>query len=66
MAQTRNPMSASALGAFIQEPAQTKLQKHWSKLLRKWVASIRQIVESVHDKLFNAFGLWRDRPHELQ
>jgi ABC-type hemin transport system ATPase subunit len=22
-------------------------------------------VESVYDKLFNAFGLWRERPHEL-
>jgi hypothetical protein len=30
------------------------------------VASIRQIVESVYDKLFNTFGLWRERPHELQ
>ena len=30
------------------------------------MAGIRQIVESVYDKLFNAFGLWRERPHELQ
>jgi hypothetical protein len=34
--------------------------------LRRWVASIRQIVESVYDKLFNTFGLWRERPHELE
>jgi hypothetical protein len=34
--------------------------------LRKWVASIRQIIESVYDKLFNTFGLWRERPHELE
>jgi hypothetical protein len=33
--------------------------------LRRWVASIRQIVESVYDKLFNTFGLWRERPHGL-
>ena len=33
--------------------------------LRCWAAGIRQIVESVYDKLFNAFGLWRERPHEL-
>lgn len=27
----------------------------------------RQIVQSVYDnKLFNAFGLWRERPHELE
>ena len=37
----------------------------WPKRLRRWVAGIRQIVESVYDKLFNAFGLWRERPHEL-
>ena len=30
------------------------------------MAGIRQIVESVYDKLFNAFGLWRERPHELR
>ena len=28
------------------------------------MAGIRQIVESVYDKLFNAFGLWRERPHD--
>ena len=28
-------------------------------------AGIRQIVETVYDKLFNTFGLWRERPHEL-
>jgi hypothetical protein len=42
------------------------LKRSWSKRLRRWVASIRQIVESVYDKLFNAFGLWRERPHELE
>jgi hypothetical protein len=31
----------------------------------RWVAGIRQIVESVYNKLFNTFGLWRERPHEL-
>jgi hypothetical protein len=30
------------------------------------VASIRQIVESVYGKLFNTFGLWRERPHESE
>jgi hypothetical protein len=29
------------------------------------LASIRQIVETVYDKLFNTFGLWQERPHEL-
>jgi hypothetical protein len=40
-------------------------RKPWSKRLRQWVAGIRQIVETVYDKLFNALGLWRERPHEL-
>ncbi len=40
--------------------------KPWSKRLRRWLAGIRQIVETVYDKLFNTFGLfWRERPHEL-
>ena len=30
------------------------------------MAGIRQIIESVYDKLFNTFGLWRERPHELE
>ena len=30
------------------------------------MASIRQIIESLYDKLFNTFGLWRERPHELE
>ena len=30
------------------------------------MAGIRQIVETVHDKLFDAFGMWRERPHELK
>ena len=33
---------------------------------RPWSVGIRQIVESVYEKLFNTFGLWRERPHELQ
>ncbi len=31
--------------------------KPWSKRLRRWLAGIRQIVETVYDKLFNTFGL---------
>ena len=46
-------------------PPKRNARKPWPKRLRRWVAGIRQIVESVYDKLFNAFGLWRERPHEL-
>ena len=37
----------------------------WPKRLRRWVAAIRQIVETVYDKLLNTFGLNRERPHAL-
>src|SRR5688572_32244669 len=50
----------------IHPPKRNSRKRSWSKRLRRWVASIRQIVESVYDKLFNTFGLWRERPHELQ
>jgi hypothetical protein len=52
-------------GASIIHPPKRNSRKPWSKRLRRWVAGIRQIVESVYDKLFNTFGLWRERPHEL-
>jgi hypothetical protein len=52
-------------GASILHPPKRNSRKPWSKHLRQWVASMRQIVESVYDKLFNTFGLWRERPHEL-
>jgi hypothetical protein len=50
---------------IIHPPKRNSRKKHWSKRLRRWVAAIRQIIESVYDKLFNTFGLWRERPHEL-
>ena len=52
-------------GGRVIHPPKRNSRKAWSKRVRRWVASIRQIVESVYDKLFNAFGLWRERPHEL-
>lgn len=37
----------------------------WSKRLRRWFASIRQVVETVYDKLVNWLGLGQHRPHEI-
>ena len=50
----------------IHPPKRNSRTRSWSKRLRRWLAGIRQIVESVYDKLFNTFGLWRERPHELE
>ena len=49
-------------------PKRARGQKEhpWPKPLRRWLASIRQIVETVFDKLHHAFGLRRERPHCLQ
>jgi len=52
-------------GARLICPPKRNAREVWPKRLRRWVAGIRQIVQSVYDKLFNAFGLWRERPHEL-
>ncbi len=49
----------------IHPPKRNSKKRSWSKRLRRWVAGIRQIVETVFDKLFNTFGLWRERPHEI-
>ena len=41
-------------------------KRSWPKGLRRWAASIRQIVETVYEKLHATFGLRAERPHELQ
>ena len=47
-------------------PAQAQLpQAELAQAPEKMGSWIRQIAETVYDKLFNAFGLWRERPHEL-
>jgi hypothetical protein len=53
-------------GAELIHPPKRNSRIPFSKRLRKWIATIRQVVESVYDKLFNIFGLWRERPHDLQ
>ena len=52
-------------GAKVICPAKRNSEKPWSKSLRKWFAGIRQIVETVFDKLHNTFRLNRERPHDL-
>ena len=52
-------------GAEVVHPPKRNSKKPWSKRLRRWIAGIRQIVETVYDKLFNAFGLWQERPPEI-
>lgn len=51
---------------FITPPKSRQSRTPWPKARRRWHAALRQIVETVHDKLLNTFGLSRERPHDLQ
>ena len=42
-----------------------KQEDRWPRRWWLWFKSLRQIVETVYDKLENWFGLGRDRNHEL-
>ena len=46
-------------------PKRNSRSRGWPKLLRRWLASLRQIVETVFEKLHNTFRLARERPHDL-
>jgi hypothetical protein len=46
-------------------PKRNGRKRSWPKRLRRWAASIRQIVESVYEKLHDTFGLRRERPHDV-
>ena len=52
-------------GAGVICPPKRNSRNPWPKALRRWLAGIRQIVETVFDKLHHAFGLDRERPHQL-
>jgi hypothetical protein len=43
----------------------TKRERPWSRQERRWLASLRQVIESVYEKLLNTFRLVRERPHHL-
>jgi len=49
----------------VTAPHQTSKREHWPKPLRRWLASLRQIIETVNDKLLNTLRLARERPHAL-
>lgn len=49
---------------LITPPHQSSKQR-WPKALRRWLASLRQIIETVNDKLLNTFRLVRERPHDV-
>jgi hypothetical protein len=46
-------------------PPRRTSHQPWSAAWRRWHASVRQIVETVYDKLHYTFRLVRERPHDL-
>ena len=50
---------------LVTPPHQSSKRLRWPKALRSFLASLRQIVETVNDKLLNTFRLARERPHDL-
>jgi len=56
---------ATCYGAMVICAPRRNSRHPWPKALRRWLASIRQLVETVYDKLHHTFRLDRERPHEL-
>jgi hypothetical protein len=46
-------------------PFTTRSRPKWAKPLRRWLSSVRQIVETVYDKIHNFFRLQQERPHDM-
>jgi hypothetical protein len=52
-------------GAEVVSPPHQRSKVRWSKAWRRWLAGLRQIIETIYDKLLNTFRLARERPHAL-
>lgn len=46
-------------------PPQRRHPRPWPAALRRWHAGVRQVVETVYDKLHHTFRLRQERPHDL-
>ena len=55
----------TAYGAQVICPPRRNSKRPWPKALRRWLAGVRQIVETVYEKLWHTFRLDRERPHDL-
>jgi hypothetical protein len=65
--RARHQVWSQVYGArVITPPQKTRTAHPWPKAWRRWLVSVRQIVETVHAKLLITFRLERERPHQLQ
>jgi hypothetical protein len=51
--------------AQLVAPPQGGSGRAWSRPAKRWVARIRQVIETVFNRLLHTFRLERERPHEL-
>jgi hypothetical protein len=51
--------------AQVVSPPQPDSKRRWGLRPRRWLARLRQVIETVCDHLLSAFRLDRDRPHTL-
>jgi len=56
---------AARYGAAVVCPPRSDSTRAWPKPLRAWLAGLRQVIEAVNDRRLFAFGLDRERPHDL-
>jgi hypothetical protein len=61
----RQPAWARDYGAVVIAPPQTGSKAAWPKPLKRWLAGLRQIIESVNGRLLHDFRLEHERPHTL-
>lgn len=50
----------------VSAPKRSTKKIRWPKALRRWLAGIRQIVETVNERLHGIFRLDHERPHALR
>jgi len=61
-----NAMRWSAeYGAWLECVPQSELHNPDWKRYRRWLASLRQIIETVNDRLLDTFRLDKERPHDI-
>lgn len=54
-----------AYGVTLVASPQRGSARRWPKAVRRWAASHRQIIETVHERLLQTMRLERERPHAL-
>jgi hypothetical protein len=52
-------------GALVICPPQSDSDRAWPKPVRTWLAGLRQVIETVTDRVLSTFGLDHERPHAL-